>query len=253
MSRRGRGRGDPTMGRGCRVLSKEACRGFTPTNRMRHIDLDMELPVAQREPTERSVTTYLWDRMRHDDCRGVRDFLDSSSNSGVLKREAAVMINGALEQTSASARRTEVKRIILETLCGRPGSRYSVENWFALIRYMRRMEDGAGWIISREYLDEEDPGPYWQLNAIYVLSKLIDGNKRWRHALFQISKSQSRCCVCLESLEEKGAESLWYQFEPCRDWVCAACEVQLEQHDVDSFCPLCRGEVAMVVSMTAWI
>jgi len=234
--------------------TKEASRGYSPVTRALHIECaPMELPVAVREPTERSVTKYLWDRLRHDVCRGVRDFLDSSSNSRVLKREAAVMINDALKQTSISARRAEVKRRILETFCGRPSSRYSVEKWFGLITYMiADMEDGARWILSREYLEEHDPGPYWQLNAIYVLSKLIDLHPRSRHALFQISKRQSRCCVCLETLEEKGAESLWYQFEPCRDWVCADCEAQLEQHGVDKFCPLCRSEVAIVVSMTAW-
>ena len=64
-----------------------------------------------------------------------------------------------------------------------------------------------------EHLDEERPGPYWQLVAMLALIDLI---RVGDSSVLEDIKDPDPCVICMETLAEKGSAHRWLQLEPCR-------------------------------------
>ena len=99
---------------------------------------------------------------------------------------------------------------------------------------------GVERLCAREYLLEEEPGPFWQLRFLLVLIRLIEESNQ--QGILNPRDLDRTCAICLESVREKGAQSPWLQLEPCRHFLCASCgEEQLSRDEAGmDQCPICR-------------
>jgi len=228
-----------------KVEVDEMAKGFTVEARQHLLDHGLDLPPCVREPPERSASIYILERMH--DLPALRRFLDDLRNWRLLMDLKAEFIEQVVCQKVPTHQQKAIMRRVDHVLCGTREAFYSVENCVKRMKQVLQMPGGFERLCAREYLLEEEPGPFWQLRVLLLLILLID-DRNQPGILCPRDLDSRTCAICLESVREVGTRP-WLQLEPCRHFLCASCgEEQLRRDGAMGRwsdgamgkCPLCR-------------
>lgn len=218
--------------------------GFTHAKRQRVLSEHKGLPRAVRVPPERSATIYILARMSNVD--KVREWLDDATNEDVLRREKRAFYTRI--RTEWDGPTASIEKRAHQTFCGRAEQPYSVESCLARLRAVSNQkptkDDVPAFdrICASEYLDEDQPGPFWQLRLLQALVMIIDHSGA-KGILAARDTDNSQCAVCLETIHDQGDASEWMQLEPCRHWLCSRCGEEHIVREGATRCHLCRKPI----------
>ena len=217
-------------------VPKYSLRGYSVKDRQRALEEHLPLPPTIRVCPARTTSDYVLVRLGN--VSKVRVFLNGVKHQFRLKtarKEVESLMHAA---TPASSHRL-LERRIGGIFFGGPRSQLGFEACLARLARARESPGGQEELCARcaahptptprpasavvrhawshlgrsEHLDEERPGPYWQLVTMLAL---IDVIRVGDSSVLEDIKDPAPCAICLETLADKGSAHKWLQLEPCR-------------------------------------
>ena len=221
-----------------------------------------ELPHALRVPPIRCVSEFVLENLANEEGsikHEVRAWLEAKQNVQLLRnlRRFHVAHVGRDWPLSPKTFDDIVRESLLcynSTSPNRELWSYSLPRTMQMLHALKTAKGFAGLCANDHYSDQQ-PGRWFQLHLLYRLVMKLQHDRSRGDGLLAglapVQLAEADCAICLKQVEGEG--QVWYQLEPCRDWLCSDCGDEYMLARRQSTCPVCRGAIKLYVSATSGV